>query len=148
MVKEVVEGTPLPMPKAVAPPFMKAKQAGAALKAAENDTVAMVPVVAVPPTIVKVPRELLQEYPVAQTTEGTLVPTAKVATPAGMESDTRVPALDTPPVAFKVPAKVAAEVAGAPPPVIVKSPVEPVHRVSVLLTELVEVVQFALAPIS
>ena len=61
IVKDVVLGTPLPMPNAVAPPFIKAKQAGAALKAAENETVPMVPVVAVPPTMVRVPRELLHE---------------------------------------------------------------------------------------
>ena len=61
ILNAVVVGALLPMPKAVAPPFILAKQAGAALRVVENETVAIVPVVAVPPTTVNVPRALLQE---------------------------------------------------------------------------------------
>ena len=61
MLKPLVVGALFPTPNAVAPPFISTKQAGAALKVAEKLTVAMVPVVAVPPTIVSVPRVLLQE---------------------------------------------------------------------------------------
>jgi hypothetical protein len=85
ILKAVVVGALLPMLKTVAPPFMEAKQAGAALNAAEKVTVAIVPVVAVPPTIVRVPRVLLQENPVAQTTEVIPDPPLKVAVPVGSE---------------------------------------------------------------
>ena len=51
ILKAVVVGALLPMPKFVDPPFSPAKQAGAALRAAEKLTVAIVPVVAVPPTM-------------------------------------------------------------------------------------------------
>jgi hypothetical protein len=61
MVKLEVDGAPLPMPYHTVPPFISTKQEGAALRVAEKLTVAMVPVVAVPPTIVSVPRVLLQE---------------------------------------------------------------------------------------
>ena len=97
MLKAVVVGALLPIPKAVAPPFIVAKQAGAALKAAEKVTVAMVPVVAVPPTMVRVPRVLLQRKPEAQATEVTLVPTVKTAVPIGRERLTMEPFTTTPP---------------------------------------------------
>jgi hypothetical protein len=91
MLKAVVVGALLPILNTVAPPFIAAKQAGAALKAAENVTVAIVPVVAVPPTIVSVPRVLLHEKPAAQATEVTPEPTEKVAVPAGIERERNIP---------------------------------------------------------
>lgn len=86
IVKAVVDGALLPMLNKVPPPFMEAKHAGAAESAAENDTVAIVPVVAVPPTMVSVPRVLLHEKPLAQATDVTPVPGAKVAVPVGIDS--------------------------------------------------------------
>ena len=61
MLKPPVVGALFPIPYQIVPPFEFAKQSGAALKAAEKLTVAIVPVVAVPPTMVSVPRVLLQE---------------------------------------------------------------------------------------
>lgn len=86
IVNDAVEGDPLPILNRVAPPFMLAKQAGAALNVAEKLTVAIVPVVAVPPTMVSVPLVLLQENPEAHTTEVTPLPTANVAVPVGIDN--------------------------------------------------------------
>jgi hypothetical protein len=61
IVNDDVVGAPLPIPRNAPPPFMEAKQAGAADKVDEKVTVAIVPVVAVPPMIFSVPRVLLQE---------------------------------------------------------------------------------------
>jgi hypothetical protein len=86
ILKAVVVGALLPMLNIVPPPFSEAKQAGAALRVAEKLTVAIVPVVAVPPTMVRVPRVLLQENPEAHATEVTPDPVANVAVPFGMDS--------------------------------------------------------------
>jgi hypothetical protein len=86
MVNAAVVGVPSPIPKKVAPPFCVTRQSpGAAASVAEKLTVAMVPVVAVPPTIVSSPRELVQVYPEAQATEVTFVPAVYVGVPLGME---------------------------------------------------------------
>ena len=61
IVNAVAVGAPLPIPRNDVKPFKEAKQAGAEDNEAEKVTVAMVPVVAVPQTIFKVPRVLLQE---------------------------------------------------------------------------------------
>ena len=61
ILKAVVLGALFPRPRKLASAFGVTKQAGAALSVPENVTVAIVPVVAVPPTIVSVPRVLLQE---------------------------------------------------------------------------------------
>jgi hypothetical protein len=61
IVNAVVVGCPSPIPKNVVPPFCVTwHNPGAADSAAEKFTVAIVPVVAVPPTIVSSPRVFVQ----------------------------------------------------------------------------------------